>query len=271
MSTPEKSFMRARYEHLIYWSSIGMDAAIPGKNPGIYVLGYIKSGTNWLCHLLSAALDTPILEPWKMSAPTLEPRIFHMHRFIPLDSVRKRTIYLIRDGRDTMVSRYFHIANAGGIAKIALERELGTAITADRAKENMAGFIRFMTSSNIASRDYRSHILEWKKHRDKYITMRYEDMLADTTSELARAVESLTHKTPDNDMIRRAVQQHDFTRLTKRKKGEEDHKSFIRKGVSGDWRNYFTAESAHVFDEYAGDLLLELGYENDPEWASKVS
>jgi len=29
------------------------------------LLGYMKTGTNWLCHLLASALGIPVLEVWK--------------------------------------------------------------------------------------------------------------------------------------------------------------------------------------------------------------
>lgn len=40
----------------------------------------------------------------------------------------------------------------------------------------------------------------------------------------------------------------------------------FRKGVMGDWRNYFTPEHKRAFKEVAGQLLIELGYEKDLDW-----
>ena len=40
----------------------------------------------------------------------------------------------------------------------------------------------------------------------------------------------------------------------------------FRKGVIGDWRNHFTAEHKAAFKRQAGELLLELGYEDDLSW-----
>ncbi len=270
MATNSKTRLREKHEQLIYWSSIGWDIISPKKNKGIYVLGYIKSGTNWLCHLISDTLDIPILEPWKLNLPRLSPCVHHMHRFIPLDSVRRRTIYMMRDGRDTMVSRYFHIIREGGIAKKQLDKYLGHSASAENIKNNMAKFIHFMQTSSIATIDYRSHIEHWQKHKDTYTTLRYEDLLADPASEITRVITEVSNVEPDPDQVRKVVEKHDFSRLTNRKKGEEDVNSFIRKGVSGDWVNYFTPEAASAFDKYAGKLLLDIGYETDPDWASKL-
>ncbi len=268
MSILEKSRLREKHEQLIYWASIGFDIISPRKKSGIYVLGYTKSGTNWLCHLVSGILEMPILESWKLNLPRFTPCVYHMHRIIPIDAVRRRTIYMMRDGRDTMVSRYFHIVREGGIAKAKLEKYLGHPASANNVKNNMAKFIRFMQTSNVATTDYRSHIKQWEKHKDIYVTLRYEDLLTNPIFEITRAITEVSHTEPDPNQVRKIVEQHDFTRLTKRKKGTEDANSFTRKGISGDWVNYFTPEAATVFDDYAGDLLLELGYEDAPNWAS---
>ncbi len=45
----------------------------------------------------------------------------------------------------------------------------------------------------------------------------------------------------------------------------EKSKTF-RRGVIGNWKNYFTPEHKGVFKEIAGHLLIELGYEEDYEW-----
>lgn len=267
----EKSLFNKRREQLIYWSSIGLDMVIPRPDSGVYVLGYVKSGTNWLCHLLSAVLDKPILEPWKLQRPMIKPCVYHMHRFIPLNSVRQRTVYLMRDGRDTMVSKYFHIIREGGPLTAKFEQQIGKPLRAEDIGENMAEFIPFMRENRIATIDYRSHLEEWMKHSDKYIVLRYEDLLVNPESELRRVVDQLPYQHVTQERIRSAVAMHDFRNLTKRDRGEEELTSFIRKGVSGDWRNYFTVEAAKVFDEYAGDLLLEIGYETERDWWMKPS
>lgn len=262
--------MRKRWEQAIYWTSIGSDILLPRHPRSIYVLGYTKSGTNWLCCLMSSALDLPILEPWKRNWPTRGPAVFHMHRFIPLGSVRRRTVYLMRDGRDLMVSAYFHIARGGGKAKCIFERKFGRRLIAENITQNLVDFIRFMQNRSLSGLPYREHINQWRMHRDGYVTARYEDLLADTPGELSRILKELTRNEPDHKVIAKAVSDHDFLRSTGRKPGMEDRKAFLRKGISGDWRNYFSQEAALVFDAYAGDLLVDLGYEADRTWVRAV-
>jgi len=51
-----------------------------------------------------------------------------------------------------------------------------------------------------------------------------------------------------------------------RQRGEEDVHSHVRKGVSGDWRQYFTAPVKVAFKERFGDVLIACGYEKDNDW-----
>ncbi len=52
-----------------------------------------------------------------------------------------------------------------------------------------------------------------------------------------------------------------------RKRGEADPKSEFRKGIVGDWSNYFTERDKEQFKgSEAGRLLIELGYEKDDAW-----
>ena len=57
--------------------------------------------------------------------------------------------------------------------------------------------------------------------------------------------------------------------MTGRRPGEEARGEFARKGVSGDWENHFTRAAAEVFDSYAGNALVELGYEQNSSWVEK--
>ena len=40
----------------------------------------------------------------------------------------------------------------------------------------------------------------------------------------------------------------------------------VRKGIVGDWKNYFSREAGEVFDRHCGDVMVRLGYEADRDW-----
>ena len=51
-----------------------------------------------------------------------------------------------------------------------------------------------------------------------------------------------------------------------RKKGTEDTSSHYRKGVAGDWKNYFNAEHCTEFNSRFSGILQATGYESDDAW-----
>ena len=64
-----------------------------------------------------------------------------------------------------------------------------------------------------------------------------------------------------------AVSSASFEKLSKgRERGQEDVTSFYRKGIAGDWKNYFTERDKEIYKEEAGELLIRLGYERDLDW-----
>lgn len=68
----------------------------------------------------------------------------------------------------------------------------------------------------------------------------------------------------DGALVRQIVECHAFERRTGgRKPGQEAATAYHRKGIVGDWRNYFTPRDQKVFWDAAGEELRGLGYERD--------
>lgn len=260
--------MRIRYQQLVYWSTVGYDVLLNGFSNSYYVTGYAKSGTNWLCGLMSDYTGLPVFEAWKHVAPQLRPQIFHVMRLLPFESVRKRSVYVMRDGRDAIVSRYYETIHREPGHKRDAERFIGHEMTDDNIREHLPRFIEFMSTYQGGCADYKTHLTHWLGH--EYVTVRYEHLLTDTVGEMGRVLRELTGREPDLTRLEHAVAKNSFEATAQRARGEESKGAFLRKGISGDWKNYFTPESARVFDEYAGDLLIRLGYERDKDWVEQV-
>ena len=64
-----------------------------------------------------------------------------------------------------------------------------------------------------------------------------------------------------------AIISNRFKSITKgRKRGQEDISTHERKGIAGDWRNYFAHAIKEKFKDLYGDLLMATGYEQDKDW-----
>ena len=100
-----------------------------------------------------------------------------------------------------------------------------------------------------------------KTHRGKMLELRYEDLLTGPEQPLADAFEFLGVESSPA-AVQAALKAADFERLSEgRKRGEEDSGSFFRKGVAGEWRKAYPAETLAAFNEIAGETLAAYGYE----------
>ena len=96
--------------------------------------------------------------------------------------------------------------------------------------------------------------------------VRYEDLRRNTAGELQRIVLELSGRRLGSEEAVSIAEEFSFERQAGRRPGEEDKRSFLRKGVVGDWRNHFSQEARETFDRYAGSELMLLGYERDRSW-----
>jgi hypothetical protein len=81
----------------------------------------------------------------------------------------------------------------------------------------------------------------------KHLRVRFEDMIQDTFSTVNKVLLNLGY-IADKNMIRQAIQQNSFNVLSEgRSPGEENKTHHFRKGIVGDWKNYFTPEMNEYF------------------------
>jgi Sulfotransferase family len=183
-----------------------------------------------------------------------------------------RIIHIVRDGRDVAISAMHHwwrLAKdrAGGLFELTPEElEIRDAYLEDRGGFLASGRSIF-TQERLGQLARRWSYRVGKARRDgtalygeRYLEIRYEDLLGDPSSNLRRVFELLRARRGD-PIIERCIRASNFERVASRQRGEEDSDSFFRKGVSGDWRNFFTQRDRKIYMELAGDRLVEIGYE----------
>jgi len=262
----------------------------------VYIGGYPKSGTTWISQLVAHYLDLPFIRPFSAMPLTFKCVVHHHWNYHPsLD----RSIYVIRDGRDVMVSSYMaamRVYQARGQAIHSLERKairnlvgnfgnyshvyrrlnhlFGAGFDPWNVERNLPIFIEGEMSKPIrwsVHQGWPAHVSSWRIRSVNTTFVKYEDMLQDSIAELSKALMELVESDINEREVRLTVDRYSFERKTGRVPGTEDRMSFARKGVKGDWQNHFSQEARQVFDHYAGDLLVELGYETDRTWVNATS
>lgn len=188
-----------------------------------------------------------------------------------------KIIHIIRDGRDSAVSMMHHIWNRstdqGGIQQLEPEE-------VEKRRMYREDHQRWLETSEgmFTENRLRRVARNWKLRINKtaedgtslfgasYTEVHYEDLLHQPHEEVRKLAEFLGADTGE-EAIEQAVSSASFEKSTKgRQRGQEDASSFFRKGIAGDWKNYFTERDKHIFKEEAGDLLIRLGYEEDYDW-----
>ena len=159
-----------------------------------------------------------------------------------------RVIHIIRDGRDAAVSAAHHARNFG---RKPGERGSGEGIFEESRLRKLA--------ADWNTRVGRAVLDGPKLLGDRYVEVRYEDLLLRPEAEMARLLRFLG---ADDGGAGHCVNAASFEKLSKgRSRGQEDPSSFFRKGVAGDWISTFNEKDRKIFDGEAKGLLVRLGYE----------
>lgn len=244
-----------------------MIRALSASLPLYVVNEYPKSGGSWVGEMLGDLLEVPFP---RNRVPSLERSIMHGHY---LHSTGMHNVVIVwRDGRDIMTSFYFH-------AYFKNDRNNGVLVDLMRGslpfrdytdvEANLPIFLERMLTRPITPRfTWQQFVSKWYGFTSA-IHVKYESLLDNTAGELGRIIEGMVKATPSTERLEEIVERHSFRMTSGRPAGTEEKTSFLRKGIAGDWKNYFSREACEIFDHYAGNELIRLGYEVDREWVTR--
>jgi hypothetical protein len=275
----------------------------------VWLASYPKSGNTWFRALLTAYKDSDSEVDINRLAVRHAARERMFERYLACDGslltidetfVARRELYLfLAGGATTRDPQKVHDANltltngkllfppeatAGVIhlvrhpfdVAVSYAYHLGLAPDFDRCIDNMCNpefRLDGLTYSQMpqVQSDWSNHTLSWLDMPDvRRVTLRYEDMLADAETALARALRVMDPDSdPDPDRVHRAVAATSFDKLQAQetassfKERSKRAESFFRSGTAGDWQNHLTPAQCARLSEVLAPAMQRVGYHPD--------
>jgi LPS sulfotransferase NodH len=184
-----------------------------------------------------------------------------------------RLIYIVRDGRDVLISERFRNFVEESRYLGAEDRRIMHGLRRDPARYGSAARSIFTEAmirrgahgwaTNVAEIDVEGKRLFGKR----YIAVRYEDLLRDPYACIARLWKFLGAGNGGKSMAAKIAREMksnpDEAWQAER---SQDFAAFLTKGQSGNWERLFTPRDKRLFREIAGEMLIRWGYEKSGEW-----
>lgn len=227
----------------------------------IFLVSYPKSGNTWVRFLIANLLKKNDELIDFQSVIKFVPEIgTHMDVLANLDRPRiikshelyndeyPNVIYIVRDPRDVYVS-YYHY----------LKKKLPVGMT----------FTEFLRKDDLYPSRWHEHVSSWID-KPNLLLVKYEDLLLDTYGELSKILSFIHRDDFDEKQIKKAIAASNFEQMKKieSEKGrpfktkEEAMRAtqFVRKGIIGDWINYFNKDDLKLVEREAKNVITRLGY-----------
>jgi len=258
------------------------------KDKNIYHCCIQKSGSQWIKKILS---DPLIQEKTGLKIHTPEKDFIlaknnrdDLHKKFPVNTIvsplyiiyddflamlkadnNYKAFWVMRDPRDLIISRYFsqkysHIILNPHQKK---EREFLNDVSIE---EGLRYFIEAIPSRH---QPLYFSMINWLKSTDNpaVIICKYEDLIGNDQLNSFKVIFRHCGIDISDSELAKLLKNHSFEHLAKgRKQGTENQLSHYRKGIVGDWKNYFTNDNKKLFKRLAGQMLIDLRYERNNNW-----
>ena len=163
-----------------------------------------------------------------------------------------RALYVVRDGRDVAVSEYFFRRRVGSF------------------QGEFAAFLpQFLQGKVNSYGSWSDHVRSWVDSAHAgLLVINYEELIADTVTQLAKLAEFLGIEPASAERLQSVVAHNSADTMRQKEqdspvlqKQMRDDIPFVRSATAGDWRNHFDSTLESLFEDEAGQVLAELGYQ----------
>ncbi len=175
-----------------------------------------------------------------------------------LTGERRATVFVYRDPRDMIISHIFYATQMHPSHWMRRYYTEKLHSMEERINAAIQGVDEPGSELTPIRRRYEGY-LGWLE-QPEVLNLRFEDLILDRRAALERLLSylekrGLSLRTPRHEAIQVLEEA-----IAPGKSGT------FRKGQPGNWREHFTDANKFMFKEMAGDVLVQLGYEEGREW-----
>ncbi|HKI46870.1 MAG TPA: sulfotransferase domain-containing protein [Balneolales bacterium] len=208
-------------------------------------------------NLVDRTFDTPF--PHKT---IISPLYISYDNYINIPKPEKhRTIFIMRDPRDIVVSWYYSTKYSHALmGQIAEFRDRLNQLD---LFEGLQFAITFLDNFGLFKA-----LGSWSQSESdsKVLVVKYENLIGNNSDDTFSKIFNHCQIDMGKKELEKLIAEYSFKSMSKRDPGQEDKKSHLRKGISGDWKNNFPEELKTFFKEKTGNLLEIIGYEVTEDW-----
>ncbi|CAI9726724.1 sulfotransferase family cytosolic 1B member 1-like [Octopus vulgaris] len=232
---------------------------MPVRDDDVFLLGYFKAGCHWMWEIVGMLVNgSAEYNPEHKSVAMMElmdqdqldqfpsPRVLNSHLFLhhlpkEIFTKKPKMILMTRNPRDVTVSAYHHTFQL----KLLYQYD-----------GDWNGFFELFFDGKLNYGNLFEYMLQWEKDINDHpelpiLIVKYEDLKKDLVGNVAKVAEFLG--LPKNDQLFKDIA--DKCTFDKMKAAKPPHtesfrtpgESFFRKGVVGDWKNWFTVSQYERF------------------------
>lgn len=196
-----------------------------------------------------------------MESPRLVSTHLPIHIFPKsIHTTKGKVIYLMRNPRDVLVSGYY----------------FWNFVKFVENPKSLQEYFESFLDGNVVYGSWFEHIRGWLSLRDQknFLLLSYEELKQDTRSTIEKICRFLGEKLEPEE-LNLVLKNSSFQAMKENKMSNysllsevdlvhEGRGSFMRKGISGDWKNHFTVTQAEKFDRVFKEKMAGLPRELFP-------
>uniref|UniRef100_A0A8D2CRB1 Sulfotransferase n=1 Tax=Sciurus vulgaris TaxID=55149 RepID=A0A8D2CRB1_SCIVU len=265
MSSPGRLSVLHKFKGILFSTASSKELlnsldSFDAREDDVFLVSYPKSGTHWVAEVIENIPNAriTITSPIELGdiSKFEELKLYSKRRVIPthlsydmlpvnIKQKQCKIIYVIRNPKDTAVSLFHYYRDNPNLPHI----------------ETWAAFLELFLRGDVVYGSWFDHVLSWEEHKnDNTLIIFYEEMKKDFSKSLKKIttflgihvndseINKIAWKTSFSEMKNNTVKEnhdpnHTICALT------SERSLVFRKGVVGDWINYFTSKQKRVFDE----------------------